>query len=239
VFVLEGLRLVREALDAGIEPTLVLYDPTLESSELGRQVLDRVRDLPVAFAATPAVITFAAETETPAGLLMVAAEPEPVTLATIHSTPLLLILDHIGDAGNAGTILRTAAAAGLECAAFADGVDPYGGKAVRAGMGAHFRLTPVRVSWLELGPELAAFDQVIGASAAASQTIYDVDWSKRTALVIGSEAHGLTLEAKRHLTTTARVPMAGGVESLNASAVAAIILFHAQRAILEAASRIA
>lgn len=161
---------------------------------------------------------------------MVLPEPDPPTLSEVDSAALLPVLDGITDPGNAGTIMRSAAAAGLEYVVLAgEGVDPYSSKTVRAGMGAHFRLHLIQAAWSQLRDALSRFDQGVGADAAAGTTIYQVDWSRRTALIIGSEAHGLSQEARELVTTLARVPMAEGVESLNAAVVASIILFHARK----------
>lgn len=226
----EGLRLAREALEAGAVPRLVLYDPeTLTSSSLGREMLERIRPLEHTFPVSTGVIVAASETRSPAGLVMVFGFPDRVSPTQMGTQPLLPVLDGISDPGNAGTILRTAWAAGLTQVAFAgDAVDPFSGKVVRAGMGAHFHLDILPTSWAALHSHLASFDQVVGAETRSRATIYDLDWNLRTALVIGSEAHGLSPEAKRSVTVSAQVPMSRGVESLNAATVAAIILFHAR-----------
>lgn len=159
---------------------------------------------------------------------MVLPQPEPFALDRL-APDFLLILDGISDGGNAGTILRTAAAAGLHHVVFTGhSVDPYLGKVVRAGMGAHFRIHILEAAWPELTPLLATFDQILGAEARGTSTIYDVDWSPRTAVIVGSEARGISPPGLQSLTGSVRVPMASNVESLNAAAVAAIILFHAR-----------
>ena len=165
----------------------------------------------------------------PQGIVLVGREPPAPALDEIEAVDFLLILDGLSDPGNAGTILRSAAAAGLSHIVFAgDAVDPFAGKVVRAGMGAHFRLRLLRATWEELAPHLGQF-QVVTAQADAASTIYDIDWSGRTTLVIGSEAHGLSEGAKQAGTLSAAIPMAAGTESLNAAAVASIVLFHARR----------
>ncbi len=230
-FLVEGLRLAEDALDNGAEPSLILFDRTaLESSQRGSAILGRIRDLPATFEASAKVISAAAATKTPAGLVMVIPEPDPAPLESIATESLLLILDGIADAGNAGTILRTAAAADVRRVVFAgETVDPFGAKTVRSAMGAHFRLSVLRVRWPELEPVLRGFDQVVGLSAEAGTSIYELGWQARTALVVGSEAHGLGGAALGSLTSVARIPMAAGVESLNAASVAAITLFEARR----------
>lgn len=233
-FHVEGLRLAGEALQAGPEPLVVLFDPSaLESTELGQNTLSMLESVPRAFAASPEVIEAAAETRTPAGLVMAMPEPDPVDLSAVEGLTLLLVLDGISDAGNVGTILRSASAVGLTHVVLSGhGADPYSGKVVRAGMGAHFRLKILQTQWPDLLPRLAGYRQIIGTVPRGGQTIYEVDWSQQTALLVGSEAHGLSPDASEAATGFAHIPMVPGVESLNAAVVASIALFHAQRAML-------
>jgi len=228
-FLVEGVRLAHEGLDAEVELELALYDPAvLTGSDAGAELLSRLTGMDHAYEASAAAIAAAAETRTPQGVVLVAREPDPPPPESIVDQHLLLVLDGISDAGNAGTILRSAAAAGLGVVVFAgDTVDPWLGKVVRAGMGAHFRIGIVQATWEDLASRIARFDQVLAAEAAADITIYDVEWSRTTALIIGSEAHGLAPEAKALEPGRVRISMAAGMESLNAAAAAAVILFHA------------
>jgi TrmH family RNA methyltransferase len=231
-FLVEGLRSVEEALDSASQPLLVLFNQeTLESSERGAAILRRLDSLDRAYDAAPHVIEAAAATKTPAGIVMVMPEPPSVSLSYASRANTLLILDGIADAGNAGTILRTAAAAGLSFVVFAgDTVDPFSAKTIRSAMGAHFHVHVLQSSWADLTTVLSEYDQVVGTSAGSDATIYDVDWTLRTAVIIGSEAHGLGPSALDSVSQTARIPMAKDVESLNAAAVAAVTLFEAKRA---------
>lgn len=228
---IEGLRLASEALTAGLEPQLALYDAaTLEQSELGQTLLAEIRGRALSFEATAAVIRSAAETDSPAGIILVIPEPSRSLLPLDAGLERLLVLDNISDPGNAGTILRSAAAAGLTHVVFArQCVDPFLGKVVRSGMGAHFRLQIIEADWADLRPELARFGQVILADAKAEQSIYDVDWTARTALIVGSESHGPSSEAGEAATRGARIPMAPGSESLNVGTATSVILFHWRR----------
>jgi TrmH family RNA methyltransferase len=141
----------------------------------------------------------------------------------------VLILDALGDPGNLGTILRTAAAAGVEVVLLAPGcVDPYNDKALRAGMGAHFRVPVIPQSWDKIAATcdglavyLAAMDGDLAYDAA--------DWSSAWALIVGSEAHGASEQAAELAHQRVYIPMAAETESLNAASAAAVILFEAAR----------
>ena len=230
-FLVEGARLATEALDAGLDPNLVLVDrAALERTEPGQALLERVSPLPVSYDASPDVISAAAETRTPQGIVLVFSEPSPVPVDRASGRQLLLVLDSVADAGNAGAILRSARATGLDTVAFAgDTVDPWLGKVLRAGMGAHFQLSIIHAPWDELSPRVSGYDQVLAADARGGKSLYDVDWALPTALVVGSEAHGLSPDAQNLRSAGVHIPMSGGVESLNAAIAASVILFHATR----------
>jgi TrmH family RNA methyltransferase len=144
----------------------------------------------------------------------------------------VLILDGLRDPGNLGTILRTAAAAGIDAVLLAPGsVDPYNDKALRAGMGAHFRIPVVSQKWDEIAATCAGLSVYL--ADMHGDVAYDAaDWSNGWALIIGGEAHGAS-EAAAALATAGAgrvyIPMAAATESLNAASAAAVILFEAAR----------
>jgi RNA methyltransferase, TrmH family len=108
--------------------------------------------------------------------------------------------------------------------------DAYAPKVVRAAMGAHFRLPVLSdVAWDWLGPALAPLPAIYGADASASQAYDAVDWTAGAAVVVGNEDHGISEEALRWCRRTVAIPMAGGIESLNAAVSGSIILFEAVR----------
>ena len=161
-------------------------------------------------------------TDTPQGVLAIGgAELRPIgeaiRAARLAGWPLV-VLDGIQDPGNVGAIARTAAAAGAPALAVLPGcADPLGPKAIRGSAGHVFKLTVARATW----PDLADL-RLLGADArgeAYAGADLDVD-----ALVLGSEAHGLS----RPVPVVA-VPMATGVESLNVGAAAAVLLFEIAR----------
>lgn len=227
-YLLEGLRLVGHALDAGHRPALAFY--TAEFAAGPGEGLVRAlhaADTPT-WLATPAVMARIADTVTPQGIAAVLPIPDPPPLPAEAS--LLLVLDEIRDPGNLGTILRTAQAAGVDAVLLTPGcVDPYAPKVVRAGMGAHLQLalypdTP----WDEI-LRLTAGTRRVLAEAAAPRTLWDWDWTAPTTLIVGSEAHGAGQEARAAVEASLRLPMAEGTESLNAAIATAVFLFEAQR----------
>ena len=221
--ILEGDRLISDALARGGAAELVLYSPQRADygiiAQLQRQACDL---LPV----TESLLRQVSDTQQPPGILAVFHIPKPTIAQPCRR---VLILDAISEPGNLGTILRSASAAGVELAILAPGCcDVYSGKALRAGMGAHFRLPIVEASWREIAGfcrELAIF----AASATVDCAYTSVDWTSDWALILGNEARGLSQAARKLPAREVSIPMAQASESLNVASAAAVILFEAQR----------
>ena len=224
-FVVEGRRAVADAIAAGAHPTLVLLR---EGSE---DALPAPGDWPGARVrrVSPRVFDALADTVTPQGILAVFPFPSSIP-AGAWPAPLVLVLDHIRDPGNLGTLLRTAAATGVDAVYLSpESVDPFNPKVVRAGMGAHFR---VRLRELDHAAT-AALTRTCPLRVVAradAPTPYDaLDWRQPAALIVGSEAEGVGAEVAALATVAAAIPLAAGVESLNAAVAGAVILFEAVR----------
>jgi TrmH family RNA methyltransferase len=230
LYMVEGVRLVEEALHAGLTPRHVLVcRAQLGATERGRSLLQRLSGLDAALTeVTPDVMAAAADTVTPQGVAALLDLPARAGLPPVRR--LALVLDGVQDPGNAGTILRTAAAAGADCGVTTPGtVDLFGPKVLRAGMGAHFRLTLVAgVPWSELAPWVRG-RQLLLAVPRGGAPHDRVDWSRPSVLVIGGEAAGAAREVDALNPMPVSIGMAEGAESLNAAAAAAILMFEARR----------
>ncbi len=226
-FVVEGLRLCEEVARAGIRPHLVFYTDPARQNERAQPLLSRWEAAGVPCEeVSPEVMKACSDTGTPQGLLAVVPIPD----LPFPSVPTLaLILDRVRDPGNLGTILRAAWAAGVEGVILAPGtVDATHPKAVRAGMGAHFHLPILAADWGEI-PRRVAGCRVYLADAGGEAVYTDVDWTGRTALIVGGEAEGAGEQARALAGTTIAIPMAAGVDSLNTAIAAAVLLFEAVR----------
>jgi TrmH family RNA methyltransferase len=167
------------------------------------------------------------ETITPQGIAAVVVQPQ---LPLPAQPTLILVLDQLRDPGNAGTLLRSGEAAGVDLVLFAPGtVDPFNDKVVRAAMGAHFRL-PLRscADWAAVQSLLPAAAPCYLAAAAAQLSYDRVDWRQPAVLIIGGEATGASPMAQT-LAQPISIPMHGQVESLNAAMAGAVMLFEAAR----------
>lgn len=203
----------------------------LEDAGAVRLSLDRLVPAPRIVTVDAPVMRMLADTETPQGIVAVAALPAGGLPCLDPRRALLLVLDGLRDPGNVGTLLRAGAAAGCDAIVTTFGsADAYAPKVVRSAMGAHFRV-PVTsdVAWDWLGPALAPLPAVYGAEGTGTGLYDAVDWRRGAAIVIGHEDHGLSEEALRWCRGTVAIPMARGIESLNAAVSGAVILFEAVR----------
>lgn len=227
LFVTEGIRLAEEVLHSGIMPEIVLFSDQLP--ERGKQIVRSFASTAASLISVPDnVMNKVSDTQTSQGLLMVI--PQQITPLP-KSVNLVLILDQVRDPGNAGAILRTAAAAAVQVVFFPQGsVDPYMPKVVRSGMGAHFHLCISQMNWEEISAYCRKTNnppvEILAAESGGGQNIWQYDFRKPIALVIGSEAEGISSDARRFIDKSIHIPMPGGFESLNAAVAASIILFE-------------
>ena len=217
---LEGVRLIRDAVAAGQRPDYILFDP--EALELAELHAPEKLCIP----ATPEVLRYVSLTETPQGAVGIfPIQPPPLP----NPLTRVLVLDAIADPGNLGTMLRTAAAAGVDAVLLAPGcADAYNPKALRAGMGAHFRVPVLDAPWPRLETVLQGLH--VRLADMTGDASYDrADWSRPWALIIGSEAHGASPQAGELAAERVYIPMAGRTESLNAAIACGVLLFEATR----------
>lgn len=226
----EGAQAVREALRA--DAVLELY-ATGEAMARHPELLAG-RDVSEISERSAAALS---ETVTPQGLIAVCrAVDGPLQAAFARSPRLVAVLVGANDPGNAGTILRTADAAGADCVVFAGGVDAYNGKSVRASAGSVFHLDLVLD--VEVTDVLAA-GRAAGLSSLATTGAGQCDLddladdgslSGPSLWLFGNEARGLDLAVVAAADRTVRVPLHGQAESLNLAAAAAICLYASARA---------
>ncbi|MBM3127576.1 MAG: RNA methyltransferase [Chloroflexi bacterium] len=225
-FVIEGVRLIDDALNARVAPTLVLHTAQIEDD--ARALLDRARAAtPEVFAVSDAVMQDLTTTETPQGILAIVPFPD---LPLPAPPQFVLILDAVRDPGNVGTILRSARAAGVDALFFAPGTaDPFNDKVVRAAMGAHFAIPFRAASWQMLADATRHCAQIFLADARGDCVYTRADWARPVALIVGGEAAGASDDARQLATARVAIPLRGGAESLNAAMAATLLLFEATR----------
>ncbi|WP_253880882.1 TrmH family RNA methyltransferase [Actinomadura rupiterrae] len=236
-FLAEGPQAVREAL--AIPGGLVELFTTAEAESRHPELVAAAEKAgaPV-LRVSGEVMAELAQTVTPQGLLAVCGFLDvPLAEALAGAPKLVTVLAHVRDPGNAGTVLRTADAAGSGSVVFTDAsVDPYNGKCVRASAGSLFHLPVVTGPRFEpLAAELkAAGLTVLAADGAGDRTLDEaIDGgllARPTAWVFGNEAWGLPEETLRHADEVVSVPIYGRAESLNLATAAAVCLYASARA---------
>ncbi len=233
-FVIDGPVLIADALDAAIDLDTVYLDASSRDDPAVVAVLARLADLGVrVLELAPGVLAGAVDTVTAHGMAAL-GRPRTTSLAAVTADPsgLVLVLAGVADPGNAGTLLRSADAAGAHAVvASAGSVDVFGPKTVRASAGAVFHV-PLVVDV----PAVDAVATLIGAgftcftTVARGGTAYDeADLAGPTALVLGNEAHGVPAEVDRLGTTRLTIPMVGAAESLNVAMAGTVLCFESAR----------
>jgi TrmH family RNA methyltransferase len=173
---------------------------------------------------------FTSISETIASQGAIAVFPFPDLLPDLTGNPLVLVADGIQDPGNLGTLIRSAAGAGATQLVTLPGtVDPWSPKTVRAAAAAHFLLPISSMTADQLSETLPANALVIGADALAANAYDLADLTGPTLIVIGSEGRGLSEYVQRLISARVSIPLADGVDSLNAGVAGSILLFEAAR----------
>lgn len=233
---IEGLRLCEEAARAALVIEDVICTEKLASEERGARLLNALRRAGKRMAlVSDSVFSSISDTKTPQGIVALASRPRTDQSALFEKgvdAPLLVIMHGINNPANAGAILRTAEAAGATAAILTKGTtDIFSPKALRGAMGSSFRL-PL---WTGVAFEEALRwcrkqgIKTICASLRAASAHTEIDWTKASALIVGAEASGLTMEEISQTDEALRIPMRSPVESLNVAVAAAIVLYEAAR----------
>lgn len=224
VFVVEGFRSFKEV------PGERLVKAYISETAARSEQYAVVKALPHEIV-SDAVMAALSDTKNAQGFLAVVRQNRETEI-TYKKDGLYLLLDHLQDPGNLGTILRMCEAAGVTNLIMSDDtVDVYNPKVVRATMGTIFRVPFVYVKDLsETIQELRRTGiAVYGASLEQSVDYAGLDYRDAAAFVIGNEANGLSEKTIKACTGCVHIPMQGAVESLNAAVAASVLIFEAYR----------
>lgn len=221
---LDGEHLLAAYLDAGGQPHTLARAASFDRKRFAQPAARCSRAKAIVL--PDALFAELAPVATPTGLLAEAAwlaPPPPGGVA------LAVVLEDIQDPGNLGAMLRTGAAAGATLAVLSKGChDPWSPKALRGGQGAQFVL-PMRlgadlVTWLK-----GFAGRSVALAPAEGSDFYALDLGGPLALIAGNEGAGLSAVVRDAAQLSAQIPMAGRIESLNASAALAVAVFEAAR----------
>lgn len=220
---LDGVHLV-EAYEATFGPVDTLI--VAESAQAGGEVAGFVEGREMVVLAD-SLMRDLGLVDTPSGLLALIRTPG--ANATVNREKDAILIDGVQDPGNVGTLLRTAAAAGIEQALLSPGcASAWSPKVLRAGQGAHFALAIHEE--VDLAGFMAAYQGTTAVTTLEQATsLYEADWEGPLAWVFGAEGQGVSAELIAAAQLRIRIPMPGAVESLNVAAAAAVCLFEALR----------
>jgi len=225
--VAESFHLLDEALRSEVNIRVILTAESVEAA-----VRERLRRLPAVRVAVvdDAVFSKLADTESSQGVIVVATPPVWKLEQTLCGQSLVVVLDGLQDPGNAGSIVRAAEALGATGVIFTKGtVSPFNPKTLRASAGSLFRVPFVYGLEAELTRQALqeAHMEIYAALPQGAKPLLSIDLRGKCALVIGSEAHGVS-QPLRCGAMGISIPTVG-VESLNAAVAAGILLYEAQR----------
>ncbi len=223
-FVVEGVRLVEEAVAANWPMRFVLFDESL--SERGKQQVESLMSQGVDVEeVSTSVMKAMSETESPQGILAVLNDFQ---LPIPESVNFILVPDQIRDPGNLGTLLRSAAATGVQAVIIPpETTDAFSPKVLRSGMGAHFKLPIHSMSWDEIQKQFNGLQVFI--ADMDGESCWSTNLRQPIILVIGNEADGASESARGMATGKLSIPMAGEVESLNAGIAGSVLMFEVVR----------
>ena len=229
--VIEGTREIRLAVGGGFNITDLFYTPDLVSEEdltsLGWQE-NRIKTVEI----TREVFNRLAYRKDSGGLIAL-AEPRRLGFADLllSRKPLLLVLETIEKPGNLGALLRTADAANLDAVIICDPqTDIYNPNAIRSSIGCIFTMPVVTsssadaINWMR-----TAGIRMFGTALTATHHYHETDFNQPAAIVMGSEANGLSRTWLEKADDLIKIPMLGKIDSMNVSASAAIVIFEAMR----------
>lgn len=233
VFVVEGLKMYREAPEAQIRE---VYVSTEFLERLRRQSEEAVADKLTRTGfeeVTGEIFAKLSDTRTPQGILAVVEQPRyELNQLLLQKDPLFLLLENLQDPGNLGTIVRTGEGAGITAVIMsASTVDIFNPKVIRSTMGSIYRVPFLYEDDLQMTMErLHEAGVKTYAAHLQGDTYYDsFVFRGPTAFLIGNEANGLGETLTARASACIKIPMEGRVESLNAGVAAALLMYEAHR----------
>ncbi len=232
LILVEGFRAAGAALESGAAGGFALATREALGTPRGREMAGKLAVAGISlYELDLGLFSRVAQTESPQGFALACASRKGSVTEALR-TDFVVVADRIQDPGNLGALARSARAFGAGGLLATTGTADFGNpKVLRASAGTLPGL-PVSAGHepAALAEELSARGfRFVVADARGTRDFRDEPWKGRVALVIGSEAHGVSDEFVRRSRARVRIPLAGGVESLNAAAAAAVLLAEAAR----------
>lgn len=232
-FLIDGARELLRAISAGIELSEVFVCESVCHSDDAREVLNLLSQSGVTrWDVTPQVFAKLAFGERAEGVLAVAPTPmRELSRLQLPATPLVAVLEGVEKPGNLGAVLRSADAAGVSALIVADGrTDLFNPNAIRASLGTIFTVPIASATSDETAAWLREHSIPCYAARVDGALLYTaVNWHHPSAIILGSEAAGVSSLWHESNVTSIRLPMLGVADSLNVSATAAVLFYEALR----------
>jgi TrmH family RNA methyltransferase len=230
--IVDGAREILRALDAGVQVEQAFVAPELLHSPDGHAVADRLRHWPSTLEVSPTVLARVAFGQRSDGVVAIVTTPTgTLDDLALPADPLIVVAEGIEKPGNLGAVIRSADGAGASAVIAADSrTDVFNPNAIRASLGTIFALpviaasSPDTLDWL-VGHGI----RPIAARVDAPVAYTDADLRGPLAVVLGSEASGLSATWSDPQVTPVAIPMQGVADSLNVSIAAAVLLYEARR----------
>lgn len=232
-FLLEGIRLLEEALRTSWPLQFVVYSDKLEESERGKRLLLSLKEKSInCFGVAQNILDKMGNTQTSQGILAVARQKDWLIEFPQEKALLWVLVDGVQDPGNLGTIIRTAHASGADAVFLTKGtVDLYSPKTVRSTMGSLFYLPIFKVedwsNFVQLLHDKSI--KLLVADLQATTYCFEQDYTQSIIICLGNEGAGPSAEAKNVADLLVKIPMPGNAESLNVAVAGGILLYEASR----------
>ena len=230
--IVDGAREILRALDAGVRLERAFVAPDLLRTADATEVADRLAGRPGVAEVSPAVLEKVAFGERSDGVVAIVESPtRSLRELSLPPDPLVVVVEGVEKPGNLGAILRSADGAGVASVIAADPLtDVYNPNAIRASLGTIFGIPIATADAHEALEWLVAHDiRPIATLVDAPARYSDIDLTPPVAIVLGSEARGLSATWRDPRVEAVSIPMAGLADSLNVSTAAAVMLFEAVR----------
>ncbi len=232
-FLVEGVRVLEEALDRGAKVESVAHCPDLIVTERARVVAGRLGQSGAeTFEMSERAFRAFSQVEAPEGIAAAVAIPQTQLQDLPSEASLVLAAVEVRDPGNMGALLRTAAAAGADAFIAAGScVDLYEPKVVRATAGSVFHIPAAQKVTVKamLAWSRDSDMTTVAACLEEARPYAEVRYPARTLVMMGSEAHGLDRDVASQADLKVRIPMPGRAESLNVAVAAGILIFEVLR----------
>lgn len=226
-YIVEGIKVLKEA----IAEKAIIKNIIFCESFIKKNTIEEMKNIKIledkSICVPDGIFKIITDVGTPQGVLAVIEKSKTIDFKELNEE-IFIALDDLQDPGNLGTIIRTADSANIKNVFVSKGtVDAYSSKVVRSTMGAIFRINIIECENLQKSLEFFKNKgyNIIATDLDAKKTIYDVNY-KKSIIVIGNEANGVSKQIKNLASEKVIIPMLGKTESLNASVATGIIIYE-------------